>query len=162
MVVLGAAGASLTARSQTQPAKHETIERGAVERNDGSVERLLRSQITDTASQWCGSVPDESNLHAAGSAGGLIDVMTAWLECPQSRFYGDRTVAQRIGLAAAFLERSQSAEGFIDLLSTNFNSPPDTGFLVHNVATAATIADRYSDGEIVRLLQPFLEGPPMG
>jgi hypothetical protein len=151
LAVLGAAGASLTARAQAP-----SVERGTVERNDAGVEKLLRMQVTDTASQWCGSVPDEFDLHSAGSAGGLIDVMTASLECPQSKFHGDRTLAQRIGLAAAFLQRSQSAEGFIDLLSTNFNSPPDTGFVVHNAATAAAIANRYGDREVVRLLRPFL------
>jgi hypothetical protein len=127
-----------------------------VERNDAGVEKLLRAQVTDTASPWCGSVPDEFELHAAGSAGGLIDLMTASLECPQSKYHQERTVAQRIGLAAAFLQRSQSAEGFIDLLSTNFNSPPDTGFLVHGVASAAANANRYGDREVVQLLQPFL------
>jgi hypothetical protein len=136
LAVLGVAGASLTARAQAP-----SVETGTVERNDASVEKLLRLQVSDTASQWYGSVPDEFDLHSAGSAGGLLDAMTASLECPQSKFHGDRTLAQRIGLAAAFLQRSQSAEGFIDLLSTNFNSPPDTGFLVHSVATAAAIAN---------------------
>jgi hypothetical protein len=151
LAALGAAGAGLTARAQA-PA----VDRDTVERNDALVEKMLRLQVTDTASPWCGSVPDEFDLHAAGSAGGLIDALTASLECPQSKFHGDRTVAQRIGLAAAFLQRSQSAEGFVDLLSTNFNSPPDTGFLVHNVATAATVANRFGDGEVVGMLRPFL------
>jgi hypothetical protein len=151
LAALGAAGASLTARAQAP-----TVERATVERNDAGVEKLLRLQVTDTASEWCGSVPDEFNLHAAGAAGALIDLTTASLECPQSKFHGDRTLAQRIGLAAKFLQRSQSAEGFVDLLSTNFNSPPDTGFLVHNVASAAAVANRYNDGEMVRVLRPFL------
>ena len=143
--------ASLAARAQAP-----VVERAAVERNDASVEKLLRSQITDPASQWRGSVPDEFELHAPGTAGGLIDGMMASLVCPQSKFYKDRAVAQRIGLAAGYLERSQSSEGFIDLLSTNFNSPPDTGFLVHNVGTAAANAKRYGDGELLRMLRPVL------
>jgi hypothetical protein len=151
LAALGAAGARVTARAQSP-----TVDKEIVQRNDSSVERLLRAQITDEASQWCGSVPDEFNLHSAGSAGGLIDALTASLECPQSKYHGDRALAQRIGLAARFLERSQSGEGFIDLLSTNFNSPPDTGFLVHNVATAAAVATRYGDTEVTGLLRPFL------
>ena len=59
-------------------------------------------------------------------------------------------------MASQFLERSQSAEGNIDLLSTNFNSPPDTGFVVHNVATAAALAKMYAAEDILRALRSFL------
>ena len=151
LVALGAVGAGLAA-----PAQAPAIDRGVVERNDRSVEALLRSQITDPASEWRGSVPDEFRLHSASAAGGLTEAMAAALVCPQSKYHGDRALVDRIGLAAGFLERSQSAEGFIDLLSTNFNSPPDTGFVVHNVGTAAAIARRYGSDDVVRLLRPFL------
>ena len=149
---LGVLGAAAAAPSQTAP----PIAREVVERNDRAVETFLRSQITDPAGPWRGSVPDEFNLHPAGSAAGLIETMTASLACPQSKFHGDRTLVERIALAAGFLERSQSPEGFIDLLSTNFNSPPDTGFVVHSVATGAAVAQRYGLAEVVRLLRPFL------
>lgn len=150
IAALGVAGAALRGQAPE-------MDREAVERNDAAVERLLRAQIIDTSSSWVGGVPDELNLHAAGAAGGLIDVCTASLVCPQSKFHDDREVARRIGLAARFLEKSQSPEGFIDLLSTNFNSPPDTGFVVHNVATAAANAQRYGATEVVGILRPFLK-----
>jgi hypothetical protein len=150
IAALGAASAALRAQAPT-------IERGAVERNDVSVERLLRAQITDASSAWVGSIPDDVNLHSASAAGGMIDACTASLVCPQSKFHDNREVARRIGLAARFLERSQSPEGFIDLLSTNFNSPPDTGFVVHNVGTAAANAKRYGAAEVVGMLRPFLK-----
>jgi hypothetical protein len=101
-------------------------------------------------------VPDQYGLHSAGSAGGAVETLTASFLHPQSRYRGDPEVLERIRLAAGFLERSQSPQGFIDLLTTNFNSPPDTGFVVHNVATAAAIARRHGRDEIARILQPFL------
>jgi hypothetical protein len=140
----------------TLRAQPPAIDRATVERNDASVEQFLRSQISDPASPWRGSVPDDLNLHPVGSAGALIDTMTASFVCPQSKFHSDAALLERIGLAAAFLERSQSAEGFIDLLSTNFNSPPDTGFVVHGVATAAANAKRYGANDVLRTLRPFL------
>jgi hypothetical protein len=139
-------GAAMMVRAQI-PA----VSRAAVERNDAGVERYLKGQASD------GSLPDDFNLHSAAGAGGLIDALTASFLCPQSKFHSDREVLRRIGLAAKFLEHCQSPEGFVDLLSTNFNSPPDTGFVVHNVGTAAANANRYGAKEIVAALRPFLK-----
>jgi hypothetical protein len=100
--------------------------------------------------------PTPTSLHNPGSAAGLIETLTASLLYPRSKYFQNNTLVDRIRLAAKFLERSQSVEGNIDLLSTNFNSPPDTGFAVHNAATAAAIAKRYSNDTVVRILQPFL------
>ncbi len=148
-----AAGAMATLRAAgTAP----PVEQSIVDRNDDAVQTVLRNQLTDPQSPWAGSVPDDYLLHHASSAGGLIETLSASFAHPQSKFHGDKILLERIRLAAAFLERSQSSEGNIDLLSTNFNSPPDTGFVVHNVATAAAIGKLYGIDELVRLLRPFL------
>jgi hypothetical protein len=148
-----AAGAVVTLRgAATAP----QVEQSVVDLNDDTVRALLRSQVTDPQSRWAGGVPDDYLLYSAGAAGGLIETLSASFVHPQSRFHADRTLLERIRLAAAFLERSQSQEGNIDLLSTNFNSPPDTGFVVHNVATAAAIGQLYGSDELVRALRPFL------
>ena len=127
-----------------------------VERNDAAAENYLRAQITDPASPWLGSVPDDYLLHHVGAAAGLIETLSAALLHPRSRHFGENVLVDRIRTAAAWLERCQNAEGNIDLLTTNFNSPPDTGFVVHNVAAAAAIARMYSNDTVFRLLRPFL------
>jgi hypothetical protein len=128
----------------------------AVERNDAAAERLIKAQIGDPADTMAGSVPDEHLLHQPWSASGVIETLTASFVHPRSRFHRDNTVLDRIRLAARFLERSQSPQGNIDLLISNFNSPPDTGFVVHGVATAAAIARNRGVTEIVDGLRPFL------
>lgn len=138
------------------PGAPPNVEARVVARNDAALENLLRAQITDTRHVHVGGVPDEYGMFHAGSAGGLIETATASLITPQSKHRGEAEVITRIRLAAQFLERSQSAEGNIDLLSTNFNSPPDTGFVVHNVATAAAIAKMYGVQEVLGALRPFL------
>ena len=110
-----------------------------VERNDAAVRAALQSQITDPASPNRGSVPDQFGLHSAGSASGVVETLAASFVHPRSAFHRSAVLLERIRIAAGFLERAQSPQGNIDLLTTNFNSPPDTGFVVHNVATAAAI-----------------------
>ncbi|MCX6631557.1 MAG: hypothetical protein NTW28_28425, partial [Candidatus Solibacter sp.] len=138
------------------PAAAPEVDPRVVARNDAAVDNLLRAQITGAANPRLGGVPDEYGMCNAGSAGGLIETAAASWMAPQSKHHGASEVVERIRLAAQFLERSQSAEGNIDLLSTNFNSPPDTGFVVHNVATAAALAKMYGAAEVLRTLRPFL------
>ena len=107
-------------------------------------------------------MPDEYRMHTAGAVAGLVETLTAALVCPQSKHHGEGELVNRIRLAARFLEGSQSPEGNIDLLSTNFNSPPDTGFVVHNVGTAGAIAKMYGADEVLRALRGFLTAAGRG
>jgi hypothetical protein len=156
IVFLGSAGAvGIAGRAGLAQAADPLVE-GAVARNDAAARRLLDAQVTDSASRWRGSVLDQYRLHTAGSAAGVIETLAASFLHPRSRFHHDGVLLERIRLAAGFLERSQSPEGNIDLLITNFNSPPDTGFVAHAVATAAAIGRMHGTPEIARALQPFL------
>ena len=92
----------------------------------------------------------------ANSGGGIVNYAGASYLCPQSRFYHDARAKQAVRLAAEFLVRRQTPDGNIDLETTNFNSPPDTGFVVWNVAEIACAARRLNDAEIESLLKPFL------
>lgn len=148
---------SLSAASAVMaaPPRVPVVPLSVVERTDATVDSYLKTQITE-AGPWLGSVPDDYLQHSAGTASGLIESMTAALLYPESKHFGSNALVARIRLAGAFLERSQSPEGFIDLLSTNFNSPPDTGFVVHNVGTAAALAKLYQNDEVLEILRPFL------
>jgi hypothetical protein len=128
----------------------------ALERNDAAVRALLQSQLTDAASPNRGSVADQFGLYSAGAASGVVETMAASFVHPRSAFHRAGVLLERVRLAAGFLERAQSPQGNIDLLTTNFNSPPDTGFVVHNAATAAAVGRRHGAEEIARILQPFL------
>jgi hypothetical protein len=155
LVMFGAGGALGAVRPQpAQPA--EPLESRAVERNDAAAARLIAAQVTDPSSSHAGSIPDEHGLHQPASAAGVIETLSAGFLHPRSRLHRDSSVLERIRLAARFLERSQSPQGNIDLLISNFNSPPDTAFVVHGVATAAAIGRRHGSGELVELLRPFL------
>ena len=60
------------------------------------------------------------------------------------------------------MERSQTPDGNIDLLITNFNSPPDTAFAIGSVGPAAVIAKRAANDEIFNWLAPFIRNAARG
>jgi hypothetical protein len=154
-LVLFGGGAMTAAQARPlQPA--DTWESRAVQHNDEAAKRLIDTQVVDPFDPRAGSVPDEHGLHQPWSASAVIETLTAALLHPRSRFHADHSVSERIRLAARFLERSQSPQGNIDLLVSNFNSPPDTAFVVHGVATAASVARKHGARELAGMLQPFL------
>ncbi len=133
-----------------------TLLDAAISRNDAAAERLLAIQVTDPGSPFRGAYPNPDGLHLPHSAGGIIEVLTAAFLQPRSRFHKDAAVLERIRLAAGHLDRTQTRDGNIDLLTTNFNSPPDTGFVVEGVATAAVLARRAGEKAISSAIEPFL------
>ncbi|MGC8793179.1 MAG: hypothetical protein ACP5U2_07280 [Bryobacteraceae bacterium] len=132
------------------------LDPAVVRRHESAVEELLRRQVTDPASPWYGGFPDPFGLHHAGSAAGALEMFTAAFLHPSSKFRGSAELLERMRLAAAFLERSQNPQGNIDLLITNFNSPPDTAFCVHSVARAALLARRAGEARLAGLTDRFL------
>lgn len=139
-----------------------TVDPAVMKRHDEAVERLLKVQITDPSSRWCGAYPDEFGLHHPGSAGGILERFTAAFLHPDSRFHRDSLLVERMWLAAGYLARAQNQQGNIDLLITNFNSPPDTAFVVHSVATAACLATRQGERELAAIMEPFLRKAAAG
>ncbi len=133
-----------------------------VQAHDEKLKQVLDNQVTDLQSRWCGASPDRWELYHCQSASQILQDGAAAFFHPQSMFYGSKDLYDRMKLAIGFLERSQNAEGNINLISTNFNSPPDTGFVVHNVATAAKLAQMNSDKDLLSLMEGFLRRAGQG
>lgn len=127
-----------------------------IQAHDGRLKQALGSQVTDPQSRWCGGIPDPSDIYHCSSAAGLLRDGAAAYFHPDSGFHASKELFQRMKLAAGFLARFQNDEGRIDLLSTNFNSTPDTGFVVHSVAVAAKLAKMNRDHGVLSLVKDFL------
>lgn len=127
-----------------------------IARHDEYVERLLAMQTTDPGSRWRGGYPDAYGLHHGGSGGGLLNAFITAFVQPKSKHYRGNVLMDRIRMAADFLTRHQTADGNFNLLITNFNSPPDTAFIMQNVASAALHARRDGQAEIERLIEPVI------
>jgi hypothetical protein len=136
-------------------AEGDSVQR-LVRAHDEALENMLEQQVTEAGSRWCGGVPDVWGLHHARHAALLLRDAAAAYFHSESRYHGSRNLYGRMKLAAQFLERAQHDSGNIDLLVVNFNSPPDTGFVVHKVASAAKLAQMHGDREMLSLMEAFI------
>jgi len=146
----------LPAAAAARPQAPDNYVGGLVIENDKAVESYIERQNVDPASRWRGAVPDQFGLHEPGSASGLLLRGVASYVRSESRFHGGAELRTRIKLAAEHLERVQTPDGNVDLLVTNFNSPPDTGFVMLNVGVAASLARKHGEDEIFGWMEPFV------
>ena len=154
--ITSAAALSLSGKAEPEEALSAEVASSVVQTHDEKLQQALDTQVTDPQSRWCGAIPDQWGLHHCPSAAGLLRDGTAGTFHPQSRFHASKELFERMKLAADSLVRYQNEAGNIDLITTNFNSPPDTGFVVHSVATAAKLAQMNDDRPVFSLVEEFL------
>lgn len=148
---------AVTARSEP-PAVDPSI----LERCEQAVETYMKRQITNPLDRRCGTFADDNGLFWDTTAAGIIDMLSSAFLYPASKFHKNNSVFERIRLAAEYLQRAQSPEGFVTLPISNFNSPPDTAFVTQPVASAAHNARQFGVTEIARMLEPFLKKAALG
>ena len=132
---------------------------------DQQVEGVLTRQVLDAESPYCGGFMDGDRLVGSQSISAVASLGYAYL-LHESRHYRSEEFLQRILLAAEFARRHRNPSGCFDLLTTNFDSAPDTGFVVQAIAPvvfaarqqttddagAAEIADAL--GELIQTAAP--------
>ena len=100
---------------------------------DQQVEGVLTRQVLDPESSYCGGFMDGDRLVGSQSISAVASLGYAYL-LSESRHYHSEELLQRILLAAEFARRHRNPSGCFDLLTTNFDSAPDTGFVVQAIA----------------------------
>ena len=132
---------------------------------DQQVEGVLTRQVLDRQDAYCGGFMDGDRLVGSQSISAVASLGYAYL-LTESRHYRSEEFLQRILLAAEFARRHRNPSGCFDLLTTNFDSAPDTGFVVQAIAPvvfaarqqatdnegAAEIADAL--GELIQTAAP--------
>lgn len=107
--------------------------------NDASIPGLLGRQRAS------GAVVDAHGIPNVHDTARLIAVLVCARHAAGSRHHGDAALLDPLGRAAAALVASQHHDGTIDLISTNFHSPPDTAFVVETIAPVAVVLRRAAD-----------------
>ena len=118
---------------------------------DEGVPRLLARQERDAKHRWFGGVKNAYGIHTPGGAAGLLSQFSAVFVSPGSPYFHSPEILDAMELAMDYLLRVQHDDGTIDLLSTNFHSTPDTGFVAEPLTLAFTILNRSDERGTIAL-----------
>lgn len=108
--------------------------RQLVESNDRATERGIERQMLDPENRYYGGTIDPfSGVAWVNHTTGTPTDMCFWgaaLSNPDSTYYRDEALLERLRLASEFVLRHQHSDGSISPGWTNYHSPPDTAFVV--------------------------------
>jgi hypothetical protein len=107
--------------------------------NDTDIEKFKGVQVSDRSLKSFGAILDGDEIPSPQGSGNFISMLTSAISSPESAFFQSSDLLKKIGSAIQYLLNVQHSDGTIDLLSTNFHSPPDTAFSVEKLAPAYTL-----------------------
>lgn len=127
-----------------------------VEMNDAHTAQAMELQVQNSFSKYDGGIMDPMTGIPRPNHGGSASVLATWTcaYCnPDSTFYRGKELLQRIIRLAQFMVNRQHSDGTITLGSTNYHSPPDTGFVVAGLAQVCQLLEGAREPE----LQPVID-----
>ncbi len=98
--------------------------------NDGYVQKSLQSRQGDPYKKDFGGFYNSHQVINEHSTVAFVKMGISSLVSEESVFYNDAELINQLNEAILWLLKVQNPDGSINLYSTNFNSPPDTGFFV--------------------------------
>lgn len=131
-----------------------------IRRNELSIESSYKRRINDKDSPRYAAVLDGVEIATPHASLGFIKAGICCLASPESRFHNDQKLQSDLVDTAKFLLTLQHEDGTIDLVTTNFHSTPDTGFLVKYLCPAVAV---FRDSQVenkeplMALMKEFLE-----
>jgi hypothetical protein len=131
-----------------------------VQLNDKQVVKITMQQNLDQNSKYFGGVHDSWKIYSPHSTGELMKIFAIAYSQPASKYYQDVSLVEKMELAVKYLLKIQHPDGTIDLLSTNFHSTPDTGFVVEPLCAVFQLLTQMQRQEVentLKLLEQFLK-----
>lgn len=127
-----------------------------IQLNDQSIPSLLARQEINNDHPWFGGIKNEYHIYTPQGTAHFIKTIACSLVMPYSEYYHSEKLIERLEIGITYLLRAQHADGTIDLLSTNFHSTPDTGFIVKRLSPVYTLLNRM-DWPMLALAQEKLQ-----
>jgi hypothetical protein len=141
------------AQSTTPPA----LPQAKIDGLDKAIDTYIASQILDKSHRHYGSFASADGLFYGATPTSLIDGFLTAYVLPQSRHHRSARVAERMQLAAQAFGRLQTKDGNWDLPTTNFNSPPDTAFIMQGISVTLMNARQYGFPDLEKWLLPAIQ-----
>ncbi|XOV91636.1 MAG: hypothetical protein ACFHWX_15655 [Bacteroidota bacterium] len=98
--------------------------------NDEYLKKLLPDRIGDPSLENYGGFINNYQFVNEHSTVAFVKSGITSLVTEESSFYNDSELLSKLNDAVLWLLKVQNSDGSINLYSTNFNSPPDTGFFI--------------------------------
>jgi hypothetical protein len=134
-----------------------------VELNDQWTKAAMDKQVVDEKSRYFGGVVDSISGIARANHGGSASDFLIWSSSivnKDSSYYHHADLILAMDRCVDFFLNHQHADGTISLGSTNFNSPPDTGFVIEIMTNIYRLLSQHDWSElqlIVSKVRLFLE-----
>lgn len=126
------------------------------QQNDQRVQGYLEQLEKRPEHSYFGGLPNADGIYHPISTATMLQFMAVALVSHDSSFFQQPTLEQYVLNAAKCLLNMQHEDGTIDLVSTNFHSTPDTGFVVEPLCLAYTLLQKNEFLAILPFLRDFL------
>lgn len=100
---------------------------------DRRIQQALHEQEWDAESRFFGGFYDQNGIVMVKHAVYRLMTMLSGLMNEKSVYYASRPLEERIAAGLAFVEKKQHADGLFDYETCNFDSPPDTAFIMKKI-----------------------------
>ena len=124
---------------------------------DAHIDHLLRVQVTEPGHPDEGGFVQPSLYHVEPRESGfMLSRLIIGYICRESRHFHSAAVRRAIELDLLYMQRHQRPDGCFDLSYCNFDSPPDTAFMINAVFNAWWLMEQRCDAETEWLKAPVL------
>lgn len=151
---IGMSGCQLWTKDE-RTSRHNLVA-NLVALNDDAIPGQMAQQQRDPSKPRHGGIQAANGLYYPGATSGFIRNLTAAYVSPESRYAGSTQLLKALNDAATFMLNAQHSDGTIDLPTTNFHSPPDTGFVLEWMCAAAGVLQAKNSPAAATLLDKLL------
>ena len=121
--------------------------------NDKSVKNILERQELDRNHPFYGGYPDQFEIYHPNSPANYATRLMAAYISPTSSYYQSKAIEKALNLGIDFMLKVQHKSGNIDLLTTNFESPPDTAFGVDPLSQSLMVLQNWAPNNLLEFQQ---------